>query len=211
MFSGIVERMGRVVERKPEDGGARLRVSAPGLVLAPGDSIAVDGVCVTAIRPQPGRFTAVLSPETLARTTLGLRRSGDRVNLERPLAADGRLGGHFVLGHVDARGTVRELRPEPPGARLVVRLSRIYDSCIVEKGSIAVDGVSLTIAACRKGEFEVALIPHTLEATTLGALTPGARVNLELDYLAKLVVRLVEARLGGPSRRARGRARRGNA
>ncbi|MDR7481508.1 MAG: riboflavin synthase [Armatimonadota bacterium] len=197
MFTGIVEALGEVVTVEPATGGggARLRVRAGGLAegARAGDSIAVDGVCLTITAQDGGVFTADLAAETLRRTTLGRLRPGDRVNLERPLRVDQRLGGHIVQGHVDGVGTVAAVRPEGDGAWMEITPPPALLRYLVEKGSVAVDGVSLTVAALPAPDrFAVALVPHTLAATTLGRRRPGDAVNLEADILAKYVQRLLE-------------------
>jgi riboflavin synthase len=187
MFTGLVEDTGTLVGLA--DG--RLRVETPlAAELARGDSIAVNGVCVSATEVRDGRFAADVMAETLRRTALDDLEPGDRVNLELPLRAGARLGGHFVQGHVDATGMVESVERE--GESRVVRVAAPPEVLryVVEKGSIAVDGVSLTVASLDGGSFTVALIPETLERTTLGAAAPGRPVNLEVDVLAKYVERL---------------------
>jgi riboflavin synthase len=151
----------------------------------------VNGVCLTVTQYDAAAFTVGLAPETLRRTNLGDLRAGDGVNLERAVAAGGRMGGHYVQGHVDGVGTVRRVDPEGVGARMWFDAPPEVVPYIVEKGSIAVEGTSLTVAAVEDGRFAVALVPHTLEATTLGALEAGDPVNLEADVLAKYVERLL--------------------
>lgn len=193
MFTGLVEELGRVEELEfLAEGGARIVISADlAGSLAAGDSVAVNGVCLTAVDPGDGTFSADAMGETLERSSLGRLQAGDPVNLELPLAADGRLGGHVVQGHVDALGEVADVREE--GNALVLRVSA--DSgllrYVVEKGSITVDGVSLTVAALGDDWFEVWLIPETRERTKLGSVGPGDPVNLEADVLAKYVERLI--------------------
>jgi riboflavin synthase len=185
MFTGIVEELGHI-EAVGDDG--RIRIAA-GKVLDGvhvGDSIAVDGCCITVTRFGSGWWDADLTDETLRRTTLGDRRPGDLVNLERPVRPTDRLGGHLVQGHVDGVGEVVEPAPE-----LVVRMPERLVRYVVEKGSIAVDGVSLTVVDVRDDGFSVALIPHTMEVTTLGRRRPGDRVNLEVDVTVKYVERLL--------------------
>jgi riboflavin synthase len=157
-----------------------------------GDSIAVNGVCLTAVEVGPAGVTADVVAETLRRSNLGSVQTGDRVNLERPMRADGRFDGHIVQGHVDATGEVATVVPEGEG--WLVRIAAPPEGLryVVEKGSITVDGVSLTVTSVDADGFEVALIPHTLSVTTLGLLRPGDRVNLEFDVLAKYVERLLE-------------------
>ncbi len=162
--------------------------------LAPGDSIAVNGVCLTAVDPTPDGFAADVMDETLRRSSLGPLGAGDEVNLELPLRAGDRMGGHVVQGHVDGTGTVEEVREE--GFSRVVRVGASADLLryVVEKGSIAVDGVSLTVSAVDENAFEVSLIPETLERTTFGAAVPGRTVNLEVDVLAKYIEKFASAR-----------------
>ena len=186
MFTGIVEERGVV-----RSAGGRLEVEAPTVSsdAEVGASIAVDGVCLTVVDLAGGTLAFDLADETLERSTLGERRSDDRVNLERPVTLLTRLGGHLVQGHVDGVGVVRELRPAEGGTVMRIELPADLSRYVVEKGSIAVDGVSLTVAAVDDEAFEVALIPHTLAATTLGERAQGDRVNLEVDVLAKYVER----------------------
>ncbi len=187
MFTGLVAGKGTV--RTLRDG--RLEVETPlAAELSSGDSVAVNGVCLTAVQPDGASFRADVMPETLRRSSLGPLDEGDEVNLELPLRAGDRLGGHMVQGHVDATGRVEEVREE--GFSRVVRVSAAADSLryIVEKGSIAVDGVSLTVSAVDDQSFEVSLIPETLERTTLGEAAAGKTVNLEVDVLAKYVEKL---------------------
>ncbi|HET6748798.1 MAG TPA: riboflavin synthase [Actinomycetes bacterium] len=196
MFTGIVEGTGRVVTRAvaPGGAGARLEVEAPwpAGTLAAGDSVAVDGCCLTVAAATPTGFAADLVAETLRRTALGRLAAGDRVNLERPLALGGRLGGHLVQGHVDGVARVLERQAAGEGRELRVELPEALARYVVEKGSIAVDGVSLTVAGLGQGWFAVALVPHTLATTTLGERGPGDPVHLEVDVVAKYVERLVQ-------------------
>lgn len=192
MFTGLVSEQGTVEAVEQTGDGVRLTVSARlAGELRPGDSVAVDGVCLTAVSADGDRFAADVMAETLRRTALAGIGPGTRVNLELPLRPADRLGGHVVQGHVDGTGTVAETREE--GFARVVRIAAGEPVLryMVEKGSIAVDGVSLTVAARGNGDFTVSLIPETLERTTLGAAEPGRRVNLEVDVLAKYVERLV--------------------
>jgi len=195
MFTGIVEATGMV--RAVESGCdvARLGIEPHGDIggAKVGDSIAVSGVCLTVARLAGKQFEADLTTETLARTTLGALRPGDTVNLERPVAVGGRLGGHMVQGHVDGVGRVLRHTVQGESSWLETEAPPSVARYIVEKGSIAVDGVSLTVAAIDGVRFTVCLIPHTCAVTTLGALAPGARVNLEVDILAKYVERLLVA------------------
>ena len=192
MFTGLVEAVGQLVERKPTAGGSRLRI-ATSLAgeLAPGDSVAVNGVCLTVVENREGRlaFDAVL--ETLDRTSLGALKEGARVNLERPLRAGGRLDGHIVQGHVDGTAALESVTPEGNGYRLRYRPAPELLRYIVEKGSICIDGISLTVAALGPDWFEVAIIPHTWEITNLRERQPGDRANIEVDVLAKYVERLL--------------------
>jgi riboflavin synthase len=195
MFTGIVEGTGTVAGLAVADGGggARLEVEAPFLAgqLGLGESVAVNGCCLTVAEPTPGGFAADLVAETLRRTALGGLAAGDSVNLERPLALGGRLGGHLVQGHVDGVAKVLERTPVGEGEEVRVELPPDLERYVVEKGSIAVDGVSLTVAGVGPGWFAVALVPHTLEVTTLGRRRPGDPVQLEVDVVAKYVERLV--------------------
>ena len=196
MFTGIVRERGRVVSVDGGAEGVALSVAAPETVgqLSTGDSISISGVCLTAEAVEDGRVTLHAVPETLARSTLGALAAGDEVNVEPALRAGEPLGGHYVQGHVDAVGRVRSVEPEGDGRRVVVEAPPDVLGYCVEKGSIGVDGVSLTIAELTEDAFAVALIPHTLEVTTLGSLQAGDEVNLEVDVLAKYVERLLATR-----------------
>ena len=203
MFTGIVREIGRVEAVDARSEGARLTVRAPETAArtAVGDSIALNGVCLTAIEVHDGTLAFDAVPETLARSTLPRLVPGSDVNVEPALRAGDALGGHTVQGHVDGVGRVHSAEPEGDGRRLVVELPEGLGRYAVEKGSIALDGVSLTVAALEPGPpaaIAVALVPHTLAATTLGRLAPGDDVNVEADVLAKHVERLLEAR-GGPA------------
>ena len=196
MFTGIVEALGGVswVETGVR-GGRRLGVAVPdepGWRLAVGESVAVSGVCLTVVDAAAGRLAFDLAEETLRVTTLGALGVGDPVNLERPLRFDGRLGGHLVLGHVDGMGRVAAVRPEGDGARVDVEAPARLRPLLIPKGSVTVDGVSLTVAFLDGDVFAVALIPHTLAVTTLGQRRPGDRVNLEMDVIGKYVRGFVE-------------------
>jgi riboflavin synthase len=195
MFTGIVEGTGTVARlaAAAHGSGARLAVDAPWLAgrLALGESVAVNGCCVTVAEPTPGGFAADLVAETLRRTALGGLQAGAGVNLERPLPLGGRLGGHLVQGHVDGVAKVLERTPVGDGEEVRIELPPDLERYLVEKGSIAVDGVSLTVAGVGPGWFSVALVPHTLEVTTLGERRPGDPVQLEVDIVAKYVERLV--------------------
>ena len=193
MFTGLIESTGELLERKATSGGYRLRIAsrlAP--ELSPGDSLAVNGVCLTVVAAQDGEVHADVGPETVRVTTLGSLREGSRLNLERPLRADSRFGGHFVQGHVDAIGAVEAMRPEQDFHWLTVGYPPNLAPLFVAKGSIAVDGISLTVAALANGRFDVMVIPFTMEHTNLGTIQRGDRVNLECDMVGKYVVRAVE-------------------
>jgi riboflavin synthase len=192
MFTGLVASVAHVRAVEPDGDGVRLEVESPlAAELSAGDSIAVNGVCLTAVDPGDGRFRADVMAETLRRSSLGPLAAGDAVNVELPLRASDRLGGHVVQGHVDGIGTVESVHDD--GFARVVRVAAGPGLLryVVEKGSIAVDGVSLTVASVDEGGFTVSLIPETLERTTLGAAAPGRVVNLEVDVLAKYVEKLV--------------------
>ena len=195
MFTGIVEGTGTVaaLAAAADGSGARLEVEAPWLAgeLRLGESVAVNGCCVTVAEPAAAGFAADLVAETLRRTALGGLAAGARVNLDRPLALGGRLGGHLVQGHVDAVAKVLDRTTVGEGEEVRVELPEDLERYVVEKGSIAVDGVSLTVAGVGPGWFSVALVPHTLEVTTLGDRRPGDPVQLEVDVVAKYVERLV--------------------
>ncbi|MEU8195845.1 riboflavin synthase [Microbispora amethystogenes] len=195
MFTGIVEELGEVVALESLGDSARLTVRGPVVTgdARHGDSIAVNGVCLTVAGAEGDSFTADVMKETLTRSALGALRPGSRVNLERAVRADQRLGGHIVQGHVDGTGEV--LSREPGEHWEVVRISLPAGLAryVVEKGSIAVDGVSLTVAAVTGDSFAVSLIPTTLELTTLGRKQPGEPVNLEVDVIAKYVEKLTAA------------------
>ncbi|HUL59689.1 MAG TPA: riboflavin synthase [Anaeromyxobacteraceae bacterium] len=200
MFTGLVSDMGVVERLTPRQGGARLTIRPRALPvdeLALGESVACSGACLTVVERGGGLVSFDAVPETLARTTLGGWKPGAAVNLERALAVGDRLGGHMVQGHVDAVGEVVARTPEGQGARLAVSLPAAIAPLVAEKGSIAVDGVSLTVAAVTRDRFEVALIPETLARTTLGQARPGTRVNLEADVVARHLARLHELGAGG--------------
>jgi riboflavin synthase len=193
MFTGLIEATGRLVERQATSGGLRLRIaSALAGELAAGDSLAVNGVCLTVIAVDAGEIHADVGPETIRVTTLGTLRSTIPVNLERPLRADGRFGGHFVQGHVDAIGYVTERRPEAEFEWLTIGFPAPLAPYFVRKGSVAVDGVSLTIAGLGTDLFDVQIVPYTRAHTNLGSLGVGDGVNLECDLVGKYVARAVE-------------------
>lgn len=193
MFTGLVEEIGRIAAI--EGGGDRRLWIAAARVLddaAIGASVAIDGCCLTVIEIATDRFLVEAVPETLSRTTLGERRAGDPVNLERALRLDQRLGGHLVQGHVDGVGRVTRVAEEGGGRRIAFELPEDLARFVAEKGSIAIDGVSLTVAACSGVTCEIAYIPHTLAATTAGEYRVGTRVNLEVDLMARYAARLLE-------------------
>ena len=192
MFTGLVADLGRVREVERNQDGVRLTVdTALAGQLGLGDSVAVNGVCLTATSVDDGGFTAEVMNETLQRSSLRDAAAGLAVNLELPLRATDRLGGHVVQGHVDGLGTVRSILADGFARRIEIEPATDLMRYIVEKGSVAVDGVSLTVAALGDASFTVSLIPETLERTNLGTAQPGTRVNLEVDVLAKYVERLV--------------------
>jgi riboflavin synthase alpha subunit len=194
VFTGIVRERGRVVFADRNGAGVHLRIAAgEAAQAAPGDSISVSGCCLTVTRVDGEALEFDAVPETIACTTLGALEPGAEVNLEPALRAGEPLGGHFVQGHVDGRARVTGLDPDGQGARLRLELPAELHRYCVDKGSLAVDGVSLTIAALEDGGVEVALVPFTLEHTTLGALGPGDEVNVEVDLLAKYAERLASA------------------
>ncbi len=193
MFTGLIEAVGKIVERKPTPAGFRLRLStAIAHELTSGDSLAVNGVCLTVVSADQDGVHADISPETARVTSLGALRRGAAVNLERPLRADARLGGHFVQGHVDATGTIEEIRPDGDSYWLTVKYPASLAPYIVRKGSIAVDGISLTVAGVDDRRFDVQIIPYTWEHTNLHGGRPGDVVNIECDILGKYVVRVAE-------------------
>ncbi len=196
MFTGIVRELGRVASLHGGEDGVRLRIEAP--AIAPGtrigDSVSINGCCLTAVEVDEGTLAFDAVPESLRRTALGRLGEGARVNLEPALRAGEPLGGHYVQGHVDGVGRVRSVAPEGDGARVWVDAPQEVLGLCVEKGSVAVEGVSLTVAELDERGFAVALVPHTLVETTLGALAPGDELNLEADVLAKYVERLLERR-----------------
>ena len=192
MFSGLIEATGRVSALQEIPAGARLTIGTPlARDLALGDSIAVNGVCLTVAETAAAAFDADVSPETARVTTLGGLSPGTVVNLERPLRVDARLGGHFVLGHVDAVGHVREIRSQEEFNLVTVAYDPTLASFLVPKGSVAVDGISLTVAALRPDEFDVQIVPYTWRHTNLQSSGPETPVNLECDIIGKYVVRAV--------------------
>jgi riboflavin synthase len=196
VFTGIVREIGRVESTEGGEDGVRLVVRAPETAARTrtGDSVAVSGVCLTAVAVDDGTVAFDAVPETLRRSSLSRVEPGASVNLEPAVRAGEPLGGHVVQGHVDGVGRITAVKEEGAGRRLELEAPPELSRYLVEKGSVAVEGVSLTVAALDGTTVEIALVPHTLEATTLGALSPGDEVNLEVDVLAKYVERLLEAR-----------------
>jgi riboflavin synthase len=195
MFTGIIEERGKVIELTP---AGKLKVEA-GRVLEGtdiGESIAVSGVCLTVVEMTGSSFTVDVMPETLARSILGSLRPGDPVNLERALQANGRLGGHLVNGHVDGVGTIRSRKPLGNAVLFDVEVDSEVARYIVGKGSVTVDGISLTVVEARASGFSVSIIPHTLSETTLDEARPGAKVNVEVDIIAKYVEAFLARRSG---------------
>ena len=193
MFTGIIEELGTVASLEPKQTGARLTIARGRIAedLTPGASIAVNGVCLTAMDLSPETFSCDLAPETLKRTNLGDLRTGSRVNLERPLRANGRLDGHFVLGHVDGTGVVTSLEPlGDDNWWLRIGYPAQLERYIVSKGSLAIDGISLTVAEIYANSVGFTIIPHTFTHTAVGEYRAGSRVNLEVDMLAKHVEKL---------------------
>ena len=201
MFTGLIEELGRVqsVEERPE--GRRFWIAASRVLedARVGDSLACSGCCLTAVAVEPGRFAVEVVPETLRLTTLGAWRAGTDINLERSLRLSDRLGGHLVQGHVDGVGEVRARAVEGDGARVTIALPAALARFVALKGSLAVDGVSLTVAGLTDSTCEIAYIPHTLAVTSAGSYVPGTRVNLEVDLLARYLARMLEA--GGEDKR----------
>jgi riboflavin synthase len=198
MFTGIVEKIGTIKQIQRQSQGAMLTIEAADILTDAkvGDSIAVDGACLTMTRIDSERFTADVSAETLRRTTLGERKTGDGVNLERPLRLSDRLGGHLVLGHVDDVGIISGWQDEGESSLMRVSASAEVMRYVVYKGSICVDGISLTISKLFDDGFEIALIPHTKTVTTLGAKRIGGRVNIEVDLLGRYIERLLTNQTG---------------
>jgi riboflavin synthase len=194
MFTGLVEEMGEVARTELTGAGRRLWIRARRVLedTRVGDSLAVSGCCLTVVALEPGGFAADVVPETLRRTTLGSLERGRRVNLERSLRLDQRLGGHLLQGHVDGVGRVSGVESEGAGRRLALEIPEDLRRFVAEKGSLAVDGVSLTVADCRGTRCEIALIPHTLAVTVASTYAPGDAVNLEVDLVARYVARLLE-------------------
>lgn len=194
MFTGIAEEIGQIIAIRHGAASARLQIAAEKILddLQIGDSVAVNGVCLTATEVKAGSFCADAMPETLRRTSLSTLKAGSRVNLERALQLNGRLGGHIVSGHIDGRATLCDRRQEDNALWLWLEADRRLLRYIIEKGSVALDGISLTVAAVRGGRFAVSLIPHSAGQTTLGERRVGDKVNLECDIIMKYIERLLQ-------------------
>lgn len=193
MFTGLVEAVAEIIESKPTGSGVRICIGSPlASELTPGESLAVNGTCLTVIQAKDHEIRADVGPETLRVTTLGTLVRGTLVNLERPLRADSRFGGHFVQGHVDAIGHVEELRAEGDSHWLTVTFPPRLAPYLVPKGSIAIDGISLTVAGLGTDRFEVMVIPHTYQHTNIRSMRARDRVNLECDMIGKYVIRAAE-------------------
>lgn len=199
MFTGIVEEMGVVRRLSETPNRCELELTASKVLEGTqiGDSIAVNGVCLTVIRMGSDGFTADVMPETLRRSNLGALKPGSAVNLERAMAANGRFGGHIVAGHIDGTGKIRSMQPEGNAVLVTIAASPDVLRYVVEKGSIAIDGISLTVAMVTHSDFTVSLIPHTGEETTLLRHRPGEMVNLETDVIGKYVEKLMQPKGGG--------------
>ena len=196
MFTGIVQEVGKIAEIEPVKSSMRMRILAPRLDFTDvvlGDSIAVSGPCLTVTRFESGQFEVDVSAETLARTTLGERKAGDEVNLEKALRFNDRLGGHLVSGHVDGVGKIKLRESLDEYIRFVVNIPSELSKYLAFKGSVSLDGVSLTVNEAGKDEFEVLTIPHTLDNTTLGASEIGSTINVEVDLVARYLDRLTES------------------
>jgi riboflavin synthase len=205
MFTGIVETVGKLVERKPMAGGYRVRIATPlAAELKAGDSLAVNGVCLTVILTDATEVHADIGPETSRVTTFGLLQREQGVNLERPMRLDARVGGHLVQGHVDGIGTVDEVRTEGGGSWLTVSFPSVLAPLFVRKGSVAVDGVSLTVAGLGEKQFDVQIIPYTRNNTAFADIKAGDKVNLECDMIGKYVARAMEIAGQTPARKHNG-------
>lgn len=194
MFTGIIEGLGSISAIRPSGAGKRITVDADFLLdqTKIGDSVCVSGVCLTAVSVEGRRFQADISPETLAKTTFRQAKTGDRVNLERALMLSGRIDGHLVAGHVDGIGSIQSRKQIGNAILLRVTLAPFMSRYIITKGSVAVDGVSLTVNTCSPGVFEVSIIPHTAKLTTIGLKRSGDPVNIETDMVGKYVERFTE-------------------
>jgi len=198
MFTGLIETIGEVAEVKPTPAGFRLRLQTDlSSTLTPGDSLAVNGVCLTVVSADADAANMDVSPETIRVSALGSLKRGDRVNLERPMRADARVGGHFVQGHVDATGTIEEIRSGEDYWWVTVKFPPSLAAQIVRKGSIAVDGISLTVAGVDDRRFDVQIVPYTWEHTNLQFARVNDLVNLEFDMIGKYVLRALEVTRAG--------------
>ncbi|OFW02040.1 MAG: riboflavin synthase subunit alpha [Acidobacteria bacterium RIFCSPLOWO2_02_FULL_68_18] len=204
MFTGLIEAVGRAADVQRTAAGLRLRIAtALASEMTCGDSLGVNGVCLTVVTSGGGHVECDVGPETMRVTTLGMLQGGEALNLERPMRADGRVGGHFVLGHVDGTGRVVQIREDGDARRLTVAFSADLGPYLVSKGSVAVDGISLTIAALGERTFEVMIVPYTWEHTNLQGRAAGDPVNLECDVIGKYVVRAAGLAAGTDSGRYR--------
>ncbi len=194
MFTGIIEGLGEIKQISPFGKGIRIAVKPNFLLKNPelGESISVNGVCLTATTIDEHSFTADVSPETLSRTTLGTLRVGEKVNLERALCLGARLGGHLVSGHIDCVGLIKEKRDLGDFFLFRVEIPKKFSKYVIEKGSIAIDGISLTVNQCNLDEFSVAVIPHTASITTMGFRSAGDKVNIEFDVIGKYIEKLLQ-------------------
>jgi riboflavin synthase len=196
MFTGLIESVGEIVESTPAGGGVRARIATPlAGELALGDSLAVNGVCLTVVASDAGSVQADIGPETLRVTTLGRLTPGHLVNLERSMRADSRFGGHFVQGHVDSVGRIEDITADADFHTIAVSFPARFAAHIIHKGSIAVDGISLTVAALGADRFDIMIIPFTMAHTNLGRVAVGTPVNLEFDMVGKYVARAAELAL----------------
>ena len=201
MFTGLIEAVGEIAEVKPTPGGVRLRLTTSlASELANGESLAINGVCLTVVSADAHGVHAEVSPETVRITTLGALKRGAMVNLERAVRADSRMGGHFVQGHVDGTGTIEELREDGGSFWMTVKFPPSLAAYIVRKGSIAVNGISLTVAGVDDRHFDVQIIPYTWMHTNLKTLKTGESVNIECDILGKYVARAIDVAVGAKSR-----------
>jgi len=198
MFTGLIEGIGTLlrIDRHGPDAQMVIRPRYSMEKIVPGESIAVDGACLTVVSFESGAFAADVSAETLNRTTLGRKKSGALLNLERALRLGDRLGGHFVSGHVDGVGALREKRPEGRSLRLSFDMPREMSRYFIEKGSVAVNGVSLTVNSCSEGAFDVNVVPHTGQETTISEIRIGEAVNIETDLIGKYVEKLMKSSMG---------------
>ncbi len=193
MFTGLIESVGEVAEVRPVASGFRIRIrTSVAAELREGESVAVNGVCLTTIVARPDEWEAEIGPETARVTSLGGLQSGSLVNLERAMRADGRFGGHLVLGHVDGTGTVQAVRPDADFTWVTVGFPEALAPYLIHRGSVAVDGISLTVAALARSSFDVQIVPFTWSHTNLRTLRVGDRVNLECDMVGKYVLRAIE-------------------